>query len=99
VLFINVVNSSIVILLKGHTVGVVHVGVPKDYIYLNHLCLSYIGNILSHHNILSQLKPMLNIVTIPFNTGGTKWCSCLRNSATSRTVAGSIPDGVIGIFH
>jgi hypothetical protein len=29
----------------------------------------------------------------------TRWRSCLRHCATSRKVAGSIPDGVIGIFH
>ena len=66
-LFINVVNSSIVILLKGHTVGVVHVGVPKDCIYLNLLCIYYIGNILSHHSILGLPKTILHIVTISFN--------------------------------
>jgi hypothetical protein len=31
--------------------------------------------------------------------GGTPWRSWLRHCATSRKVAGSIPDGVIGIFH
>jgi len=31
--------------------------------------------------------------------GGTRWRSWLRHCATSRKVAGSIPDGVIGIFH
>jgi hypothetical protein len=30
---------------------------------------------------------------------GTRWRSWLRHCATSRNVAGSIPDGVIGIFH
>jgi len=30
---------------------------------------------------------------------GTQWCSWLRHGATSRKVAGSIPDGVNGIFH
>ena len=30
---------------------------------------------------------------------GTRWHSWLRRCATSRKVAGSIPDGVIGIFH
>ena len=30
---------------------------------------------------------------------GTRWRSWLRHGATSRKVAGSIPDGVIGIFH
>ena len=31
--------------------------------------------------------------------GGTQWHNGLRNCATSRQVAGSIPDGVIGIFY
>jgi len=31
--------------------------------------------------------------------GGTRWRSWLRHYATSRKVAGSIPDDVIGIFH
>jgi hypothetical protein len=30
---------------------------------------------------------------------GTRWRSWLRHCATSRKVAGSIPDDVIGIFH
>ena len=30
---------------------------------------------------------------------GTRWRSWLRRCATSQKVAGSIPDGVIGIFH
>jgi hypothetical protein len=30
---------------------------------------------------------------------GTRWRSSLRHCTTSRKVAGSIPDGVIGIFH
>ena len=30
---------------------------------------------------------------------GTRWGSWLRHWATSRKVAGSIPDGVIGISH
>ena len=30
---------------------------------------------------------------------GTRWHSWLRHCITSRKVAGSIPDGVIGIFH
>jgi len=32
-------------------------------------------------------------------SGGTQWRSWMRHYATSRKVAGSIPDGVIGIFH
>jgi len=30
---------------------------------------------------------------------GTRWRNWLRHCATSRQVVGSIPDGVIGIFH
>ena len=30
---------------------------------------------------------------------GTWWSRCLRHCDISRKVAGSIPDGVIGIFH
>ena len=30
---------------------------------------------------------------------GTRWRSWLRHCAKSRKIAGSIPDGVIGIFH
>jgi len=33
-----------------------------------------------------------------YETGGTWWRSWLSHCATSRKVAGSIPDGVIGIF-
>ena len=33
------------------------------------------------------------------SNGGTRWRSWLRHCAKSRKVAGSIPDGVIGIFH
>ena len=33
------------------------------------------------------------------NVWGTRWRSWLRHCATSRKVAGSISDGIIGIFH
>ena len=33
------------------------------------------------------------------STGGKRWRNWLRHCATSRKVAGSILDGVIGIFH
>jgi len=32
-------------------------------------------------------------------SGGKRRCSWLRHCATSRKVAGSIPSGVVGIFH
>ena len=31
--------------------------------------------------------------------GCTQWHSCSRHCTTSQKVAGSIPDGIIGIFH
>jgi hypothetical protein len=34
-----------------------------------------------------------------FSLGGTRCRSWLRHCATNRKVAGSIPGGVIGIFH
>jgi hypothetical protein len=43
------------------------------------------------------LKYVLRMPTIA--VGGTRWRSWLMHCATSRKVAGSIPDGVIGIFH
>jgi len=34
-----------------------------------------------------------------YTGGGTRWRSWLRHCAISRKIAGSIPDGVIGLFH
>jgi hypothetical protein len=34
-----------------------------------------------------------------FHCAVTRWCSWLRHCATNRKVAGSIPDGIIGIFN
>ena len=39
----------------------------------------------------------LGNVNVPY--GGMQWRSWLRHCATIRKVTGSIPDGVIGIFH
>ena len=45
-------------------------------------------------------KPLLHSVFIPFNVfWNMRWNSWLRHCATSRKVADSMPDGVIGIFH
>ena len=41
---------------------------------------------------------MENIVG-KYQCGGTQWRSWLRHGATNRKVVGSIPAGVIGIFH
>jgi len=43
-----------------------------------------------------SLCPQLHIKSSSIDTGERGW---LRHCATSRKVAGSIPDGVIGIFH
>ena len=40
-----------------------------------------------------------HIVLVQVYVWGTRWYSSLRHCVTSRKVAGSIPDGVIGIFH
>jgi hypothetical protein len=39
------------------------------------------------------------ICSSPEEKGGTRWRSWLRPYATSRKVAGSIPDEVIGLFN
>jgi len=41
----------------------------------------------------NQLNPLREVY------GGTRWRNWFRHCATSRKVAGSIPDGVVGIFH
>jgi len=41
----------------------------------------------------------LEVVEAVYTIRGTRWCSWLRHCATNRKVAGSIPDGVIGVFH
>jgi hypothetical protein len=41
----------------------------------------------------------LNIELMLHLKRGTRWRSWLKHCATSRKIAGPIPDGVIGIFH
>ena len=48
--------------------------------------------VLYYQSVVRFHATHLNV--IPF----TRWCSWLRHCATSRKVAGLIPDGVIGIF-
>ena len=48
---------------------------------------------------LSRSVKGLLYLYIYMNVWGTRWRSWLRHCATSRTVAGSIPDSMIGIFH
>ena len=56
------------------------------------------------HDVNNQagLPPSYCMQDIPLpldSMWGTWWRNWLRHCATSRKVAGSIPDGVIGIFH
>jgi hypothetical protein len=48
--------------------------------------------------ILATLSRLIYVLVLS-NIWGTRWRSWLRHCATSREVAGSIPDGVTGIFH
>ena len=52
--------------------------------------------IISYFGVYSF--PLLSFCAFCFNWG-TLWRSWLRHCATSRKVAGSIPDGVTGIFY
>ena len=42
---------------------------------------------------------LFKISQLPFTAGGTRWCSWLRYYVTSRQVAVSIPDGIVGTFR
>jgi hypothetical protein len=46
-----------------------------------------------------EWKALNRYIFIYLAPWGTRWRSWLRHSATSREVAGSIPDGVTGIFY
>jgi hypothetical protein len=48
---------------------------------------------------LTDINALRLIIYMHIVPWGTQWRSCLRHCATSRMVAGSIPDGVIEIFH
>ena len=52
---------------------------------------------------LQNMQDMIFMITICLDhlwcDRGTRWRSWLRHCAASRKVVGSIPDGVIGIFH
>jgi hypothetical protein len=55
------------------------------------------NNIQNSRKILDKFGAVC-AVEYPQQLGGTWWSSWLRHCSTSRKVAGSIPDGVIGIF-
>jgi hypothetical protein len=48
-------------------------------------------------NLLLNEPPSFFVIV--YQLLGTRWRSLLRHCATSRKIAGSIPNGVIGIFH
>jgi hypothetical protein len=54
------------------------------------------------NNFIAPLLQVQSLNQFKYNyhlMQGKWWCGWLRNCATSRKVAGSIPDGVIRIFH
>ena len=52
----------------------------------------------SKHDETKKIFPQCSVSAFHIQQVGTRWHSWLRPCATSRKVAGSIPDGVIGIF-
>jgi hypothetical protein len=54
---------------------------------------------MSSNDLKDTERNVKTFKTVQGEGGGTQWRSWLRHCATSRKVAGSIPDGVIGIFH
>ena len=62
------------------------------------LCKSY-GISSTPPQLKSYLTMFYKIIIILLAFWGTRWRSWLRHWAISRNIAGSIPDGVIEIFH
>ena len=54
---------------------------------------------LQVYNTTIEQVTSFNYLGVQTTSGGPRWRSWLRHCATSQKVAGSIPDGVIGIFH
>jgi len=48
---------------------------------------------------MTHFQPYIQIHSSALYMWATRWRSWLRHCATSRKVAGSIPDAIIGIFH
>jgi hypothetical protein len=55
--------------------------------------------LLGLHWKTASFEKSVNIRQFTWRSGGTRCRSWLRRCATSRKIEGSIPDGVIGIFH
>ena len=81
-----------------------YVYIPLRYIYENLVAKSVGLNLLSLLGFSSSSSVdassfgFVVILSLYLTLTGTQWCSWLRHCATSWKVAGSIPDGVIGIF-
>jgi len=74
---------------------------PPDPLIARQQHSVYVPHIACHFNGIMHYKVSIYINyyvdLCPF--WGTRWRSWLRHCATSRKVAGSIPDGVTEIFH
>ena len=70
----------------------------RAWLYCIWLCNFTLRTITITRNI-SQMYIGLYFIHNVGKGKGTRWRSWLRHCATSRMVAGSIPDSVIGIFH
>jgi hypothetical protein len=76
------------ICLKGEQVTMVH----------QRMAISNIITLLIHNIKVKRVTLLLHIWRSCVQRG-MQWCSWLRHCATSQKIVGSIPDGVIGIFH
>jgi hypothetical protein len=97
--FTATVDYLLLLLLFITFMQVIYNYIPET----NHVSSAYnIATILWLHFMVHViLFPMMNILYFYVSTfqSGTPWRSWLRHCATSRKVAGSIADGVIGIFY
>jgi hypothetical protein len=57
------------------------------------------SSVKSKHMLHTGLTQQSYCCLTLYKTGGMWWCSWLRYCTTSQKVAGSIPNGVTGIFH
>ena len=76
-----------------------HLYVCAAYVYSNFVSHTYFHFFASSQRSTIADIPYTIYSYIPNLSTYQWWCSWLRHCATSRQVAGSIPDGVIGIFH
>jgi hypothetical protein len=67
------------------------------YLLMSRPILLLIIFILEKANLTLIIIGLFNLGILIFR--GTRWRSWLRHCATNRTVAGSIPDGLTGIFQ